>query len=298
MKKLLLCFLAALMIVLPSCGGDGEQSAETTPNTPAETTPAATTPADTTAEETTPAPIRDKETELKILFIGNSFTFFNDMPTKYFQSICGSEGYKVSVEAITNGGHYLSEFADVSDEYGKKVDKALRENKYDVVILQEQSGCPIADQSRFFGGVRDLAKKVKDNGAELYLYETWGYKEGYSKLVTHGGSTKIMEMKLRAAYTAIAEEVGAEVILAGVAMLDIHTQGKIEVYKDDLFHPSAKGSALVAYTIFAKVFMHDPRTVAYTCGVGKTTSAAMKEAAYKAVFEEQPIPDSYKIKIK
>ncbi len=298
MKRLLLCFLAALMIVLPSCGKEGDESAETTPNTPAETTPDATTPADTTAEETTAAPIRDKETELKILFIGNSFTFFNDMPTKYFQSICGSEGYKVKVEAITNGGHYLSEFADPSDEYGKKVDKALKNNKYDIVILQEQSGCPIANQSRFFGGVRDLAKKVKDNGAELYLYETWGYKEGYSKLSSHGGTTKIMEMKLRAAYTAIAEEVGAEVILAGVAMLDIHTQGKIEVYKDDLFHPSAKGSALVAYTIFAKVFMHDPRTVAYTCGVGKTTSAAMKEAAYKAVFEEQPIPDGYKIKIK
>jgi hypothetical protein len=32
--------------------------------------------------------------------------------------------------------------------------------------------------------------------------------------------------------------------------------------------------------------------------VGKTTSAAMKEGAYKAVFEEQPIPDGYKIKIK
>jgi hypothetical protein len=298
MKKLLLCFLAALMIVLPSCGGEGGQSAETTPNNPVETTPDASTPADTTAEETTSAFPRDKETELKILFIGNSFTFFNDMPTKYFQKICGSAGYNVSVEEITNGGHYLSEFADTSDEYGKKVDKALRENKYDIVILQEQSGCPIADQSRFFGGVRDLAKKVKDNGAELYLYETWGYKEGYSKLISHGGSTKIMEMKLRAAYTAIAEEVGAEVILAGVSMLDIHTQGKIEVYKDDLFHPSVKGSVLVAYTIFAKVFMEDPRALAYTCGVGKATSATMKEAAYKAVFEEQPIPDSYKIKIK
>jgi hypothetical protein len=309
MKRLLLCFLAALMIVLPSCGAEGDQTdAASTPATPAETTSAnnapnesadeKTTAAETTAEETTAGPIRDKETELKILFIGNSFTFFNDMPTKYFQNICGASGYKVNVEAITNGGHYLSKFADASDEYGAKVDKALKENKYDIVIIQEQSGCPIADPNRFFNGVRALAKKVKDNGAELYLFETWGYKEGYSKLVTHGGSTKIMEMKLRAAYTAIAEEVGAEVILAGVAMLDIHTQGKIEVYKDDLFHPSPKGSALVAYTIFAKVFMHDPRTVKYTCGVGESNSAAMKEAAYKAVFEEQPIPDGYKIKTK
>ncbi|MBR3964780.1 MAG: hypothetical protein IKJ80_05190 [Clostridia bacterium] len=293
MKKLLTFALAALMLVLPSCNGEAEQT--TAPTTP-ETTPAVTTPAETTAEETTA--LRDKETELRILFIGNSFTFYNDMPTKYFRNLCGAAGYKVKVEAITNGGHFLSEFADTSDEYGAKVDKALKNNKYDIVILQEQSGCPIANRSRFFGGVRDLAKKVKDNGAELYLYETWGYKKGYSKLSSHGGTTKIMEMKLRAAYTAIAEEVGAQVILAGVAMLDIHTQGKIEVYRDDLFHPSAKGSALVAYTIFAKIFMHDPRTVKYTCGMGEEISADMKEAAYKAVFEEQPIPDGYKVKTK
>ena len=295
MKRLLLFILAVSMLVLASCNGNGEST--TASVTTAETTPEATAE-ETTVEETTAAPLRDKETELNILFIGNSFTFYNDMPTKFFKNICGSAGYKVKIEAITNGGHYLAEFADTSDEYGKKVDKALKNNKYDVVILQEQSGCPIANPKKFYGGVRDLAKKVKDNGAELYLYETWGYKEGYSKLISHGGTTKNMEMKLRAAYTAIAEEVGAEVILAGVAMLDIHTQGKIDVYKSDLFHPSPKGSALVAYTIFAKVFMHDPRTVKYTCGVGESNSAAMKDAAYKAVFEEQPIPDEYKIKTK
>ena len=291
MKRLLLLILAVSMLVLASCNGNGE-------STTASVTTAETTPEATTAEETTAAPLRDKETELNILFIGNSFTFYNEMPTKFFKNICGSAGYKVKIEAITNGGHYLAEFADTSDEYGKKVDKALKNNKYDVVILQEQSGCPIANPKKFYGGVRDLAKKVKDNGAELYLYETWGYKKGYSKLSSHGGSTKIMEMKLRAAYTAIAEEVGAEVILAGVAMLDIHTQGKIEVYRDDLFHPSAQGSALVAYTIFGKIFMEDARNVKYNCGMSAENAAAMKEAAYKAVFGDNPVVDHYKVSTK
>ncbi len=295
MKRLLLFILAVSMLVLASCNGNGEST--TASVTTAETTPEATTE-ETTAEETAAAPLRDKETELNILFIGNSFTFYNDMPTKFFKNICGSAGYKVKIEAITNGGHYLAEFADTSDEYGKKVDKALKNNKYDVVILQEQSGCPIANPKKFYGGVRDLAKKVKDNGAELYLYETWGYKKGYSKLSSHGGSTKIMEMKLRAAYTAIAEEVGAEVILAGVAMLDIHTQGKIEVYRDDLFHPSAQGSALVAYTIFGKIFMEDARNVKYNCGMSAENAAAMKEAAYKAVFGDNPVVDHYKVSTK
>lgn len=66
-------------------------------------------------------------------------------------------------------------------------------------------------------------------------------------------------------------------------------------YLYSLPRQEARGNA---YTIFAKIFMHDPRTVKYTCGMGEEISADMKEAAYKAVFEEQPIPDGYKVKTK
>ncbi len=253
--------------------------------------------ADATTDETTTADAnkRDPNKEIKILFVGNSFTFYNDMPTAIFEKICTSAGYKVKVDSVTNGGHYLSEFADISDSYGLMVRSRLKKTKYDVVILQEQSGCAIKDPGRFYDGVRGLSELIKQNGAEIWLYETWGYKAGYSKLPTHGGDTATMEMKLRAAYTAIAEEVGASVSLVGTAMLDVHTNNtSFDVYNSDLFHPSVYGSTVAAFTLFASIFNEDPREVEFNGSVSSESASIIKEAAYKAVFNDNPVADEYK----
>ena len=147
---------------------------------------------------------------MKILFIGNSYTYYNDMPTAIFREFAVAAGHDVTVTAITKGAWTLEKFADPADEYGAKVHRALANEQYDYVILQEQSGRPIAKPEGFFDGSRDLAALVAENGAELWFYQTWGYKEGYSKLPTHGGTTEEMELMLRAAYDAIAEELGAK----------------------------------------------------------------------------------------
>lgn len=234
--------------------------------------------------------------EYKILFIGNSFTYFNDMPNAIFGEICRSAGYNVIVDSVTHGGYHLYKHADPADPCGKLVEEKLNENKYDYIILQEQSGSPVATPGLFYDGVRALAKKASENGAKLFLYETWGYKEGYSKLTTHGGDTVKMEMMLRAAYTAIGEEIGAEVIYVGAAMTDIYVSHKeINTYASDLFHPSAEGSTLAAFTIFSRIFGADPRQISYN-GVCASDEAAkaLKAAAYSAVFGENPIDEKYK----
>ena len=237
------------------------------------------------------SPDRSKTQTLNILFIGNSFTFYNEMPEKYFASICKEGGYKVNVTSITNGGHYLYEYADENDTYGAKVKSALENNKYDIVILQEQSRGAITNNERFNNAVRELAAMVKANGAELYLYSTWGYKAGYSKLSSCGGTTAAMEMKLRAAYTAIAEEVGAKVVYAGVAMLDIYKNTSINVYQSDMFHPSASGSLLVAYTFYATLFGEDPRALTYTAGLSASNVAKLRKAAFEAAFYAHPVTE-------
>ena len=76
-----------------------------------------------------------------VLFIGNSFTYYNDMPSTYFLSLAAKAGYRVRVTAITKGGYTLEKFADPADEQGKRVAEALdakNAGKYDYVVLQEQ----------------------------------------------------------------------------------------------------------------------------------------------------------------
>ena len=201
------------------------------------------------------------------------------------------------MDAITNGGYKLDQFANPDDEYGARVHRALKNEQYDYVIIQEQSGRPISNPAGFFDGSRDLAALVAENGAELWFYQTWGYKKGYSKLPTHGGTTKEMELLLRAAYDAIADELDAKVAHVGIAMYDLHLNDSFEpdVYDSDLYHPSKYGSIAAAWTIFASIFEIDPDEVDFDCGIDGEHLEIIKEAAYFAAFYPDPVPDGYKI---
>ena len=312
MKRIIALLLTVAILVAASVSCDDRPtgtSAATDPMT-LDTTLGEETPAgetldvessgeETKPEETLPddeadAP-RDPSRIYNVLFIGNSFTYRNNMHTDIFRRVCENAGYKLSIHAITNGGHYLWEFASPTDEYGKQVHEALKTRKYDIVIIQEQSGNAIANPARFYDGVRDLAALVEENGAELWLFETWGYKEGYSKLPTHGGTTAIMEMKLRAAYSAIAEEVSANVAYVGVAMIDVHTNHpEYDLYNADLYHPSKLGSTLAALTLCASVFRCDVREISFKSGLDVKSAEIFKDAAYNAVFGDNPVDEKYK----
>jgi len=240
----------------------------------------------------------DKEKEYSILFIGNSYTFYNDMPTAIFEELAASCGYQVEITAITRGGYRLSQFSDPADEYGAKVADALSgTKKIDIVILQEQSVRPATDNvPLFFSAVRNLTERIKAIGAKPVLYATWGRKAESSTLDTYGWTNESMTWKLAAAYQAIGDELGISVANVGLAFYDVYTtQENIELYNSDKSHPSYAGSYLAATTLFAKIFSVDPINIAYTGDLTSADAVALCEAARKAVFEPSAIPDEYQI---
>ena len=224
------------------------------------------------------------EKEYSILFIGNSYTYFHDMPTALFQKIAESAGYTVQVSSITKGGWTLEKHADIADEYGKAVDAALRENRYDYVILQEQSVRPASEPEKFYAAVRSLADKIRANGAAPILYATWGRKSGSKILAEHGWTNEVMTEKLAAAYRTIGKEIDAKVAYAGLAFYDVNTQhgDTVDLYDPDLSHPSAAGSYLAALTIFARIFDADPTEVTFNDDLPQATAAILKKAAKQA----------------
>lgn len=52
---------------------------------------------------------------MKMLFVGNSFTFYNDMPT-LFQNMANACALDVQVDKLTFGGYYLHQYADFESE--------------------------------------------------------------------------------------------------------------------------------------------------------------------------------------
>lgn len=238
----------------------------------------------------------DKDKEYKLLFIGNSYTYYNKMPEDIFRSIAVSAGYKVNVSSLTKGGWTLRKSADQNDELGQQVDSALKSNKYDFVIIQEQSLLPATEPAKFYDGVRSIYKKIKENGAKPYLYETWGRKKDHADLKEYGMTNATMTWKLAGAYTAIGKELGIDVSYAGLAFFDVYNSdlNSIELYNADSTHPSPAGSYLAALTLFADIFGYDPEAVGYRpTGIPETDAAILKKAAHDAAFNDVNIPKDY-----
>ncbi len=240
---------------------------------------------------------QEKDKKISILFIGNSYTYYNTMPTAIFRNIAKSAGYDLEVKSITNAAHTLAKFADPEDAYGKRVEKVLTgTKKYDYVILQEQSVLPAnANADNFYSAVRNLHEKIETTGAETILYSTWGRKEGSDTLTKKGWTSESMTWKLASAYQAIGDELNISVAHVGLAFLDVYTnQSDIELYNADLSHPSYAGSYLAAVTLFAKIFECDPTDLSYTGDLTETEADILCESAKKAVFDTPAIPDEYK----
>ncbi len=306
MKKKLIAILllASMLFSAAACAGNGETTTDPgdgtsapAPDNTTEAAPDATT-AETPEDTDPPVPevqILDKSKAYNFLFIGNSYTHYNDMPEQIFAKILTAAGYTAKVTRITKGGWYLIDSAKSTDEVGKQVDAAFKTRNYDYVILQEQSTCPAATPAKFYTGVRNLAEKVRADGATPILYGTWGRKAGHSVLANNGWTNESMTWMISAAYEAIGAELGIDVAYAGLAFYDVYTNNKnINIYDEDLTHPNATGSYLAAMTIFAKITGVDPTTVDYNANLTDEAAAILKEAARKAVFETPEIPAEYK----
>ncbi|MBE6608094.1 MAG: hypothetical protein E7633_06035 [Ruminococcaceae bacterium] len=232
----------------------------------------------------------EKNREYSVLFIGNSYTYFGDMPTKTFEKAAKAAGYDVKVTSITSGGYTLLEFADSADKHGARVDEALAGKKYDFVIMQEQSQRPASDPIKFIEGLSALHNKVKTAADKEFLYSTWGRKAESDDLTEAGWTSRYMTDRLAASYTVGGEKIGAEVCYVGLAFADIYENyPEINVYDPDCSHPSAIGSYLAGITIFAKIFGFDPRALDFDGSFDKKDTEILKTAAYKAVFEETVI---------
>lgn len=185
---------------------------------------------------------------MRILMLGNSFTYYHDMP-KMLAAIMGEE-----VVAHTRGGAFLHEHLDSQAELGAKTLKALKEEKWDYVVMQEQSKAPIFAKKDFMDSVGKLCTLIRENGAKPLLYATWAYREGSEKLESTGLSVPEMDRGLYNSYHEAAETNNA--LIADVGKAHTALRKYAELLEPDDFHPSAAGSILAAETI-ARVIEKD-----------------------------------------
>ena len=181
----------------------------------------------------------------RILYIGNSFTTRNDLPALLGNIADMGMGINLESKVISAGG------ASLRRHWNAGAANSISNEKWDYVVLQEQSTLPIKNPKRFHENVREFVPAINESGAQMVLYMTWARKNEPQNqaLLTDG-------------YNKIGDELGATVVPVGVAwqnLLEKHDRPIL--HTEDGSHPTFAGSYLAACTFYATLFGGDPTTL-------------------------------------
>jgi len=125
-----------------------------------------------------PPPTKDPTLPRTVLWLGNSYTYVNDMP-KMVQSLASHDGKTIIYDQHTNGGWTMGDHAASATSINK-----INSQKWDVVILQEQSQLPafgemqVCEQS--VRPIQSLSSAIRDNSPDtvIQFFGTWGRPDG------------------------------------------------------------------------------------------------------------------------
>lgn len=186
----------------------------------------------------------------RILFVGNSYTFYHDMPEAIFAPMAAERGLDVEVRSVTCGGYKLEWFADPENAEGKRLREVVAHRKFDWIVLQDHSLSTITDPGAFFGGLRRIKALLEDHTDRFLLYATWARKPGCPTLEEIGMTQAEMTRHIAEHYDEAARRFRMKAAHVGRAF-ERHAAAHPgeELYFEDLHHSSVLGSTIAARTI-------------------------------------------------
>jgi len=222
--------------------------------------------------------------ELKVLFIGNSYTRYASV---MINNLVHSSPYSdCTIEYIAPDSYMLQQHLSNNTTISN-----IRNGKWDFVVLQEQSQLPtVPDRSNeFYDAVAQLSNIIKESGAQAVLYMTWGRRDIDSMLPEINPNYETMQSNLVEAYKKAAHDSDALIAPVGLVWRNVrkdNPQLGYELYLSDGSHPSNKGTFLIACVFYATLFDADPTQLEFT---GSLTA---EEATYfKRQVKKVYIPD-------
>ena len=170
---------------------------------------------------------------MKTLFIGNSHTYYNDMPSM-FKDVCKKNGIDMHVTMLTKGGMGLDYHAD-----NEQTRFNILYGEYDYIILQHVAH-PMGEFSGMDEALGKIMEWIRQTESKPCLFMTW---------TMEGDEASQKEMSDR--YRYLADKYGCLLAAVGDRWWDqIHKYPEIDLFADDRRHASDAGSMLIAKTIF------------------------------------------------
>ncbi|MCS4305025.1 PKD domain-containing protein [Chryseobacterium sp. BIGb0232] len=228
------------------------------------------------------------QTSKKVFFIGNSYTYFNDLPA-LIQDIAQSTGDILEHQSQTPGGSTLQQHVNSTTV------TTLMQGNWDYVVLQEQSQLPsFTDQQvqnlvyPYAAQLSDLIKSTNGCGNVIF-YMTWGRKNGddsrcnvQPSVCTYEGMDDLISqhyIEMAKMNEALLSPVGK--VWRTIRQLD----PAMELYDQDKSHPSYIGSMAAAYTFYAVIFKKDPTLAPYNGNLTAAEAQFIKNTVKDVVYD-------------
>jgi hypothetical protein len=252
--------------------------------------------------------------QLNVLFIGNSLTYFYDMP-QTLQKMLDETNPNIKIDQMTNPGQslsgHLSDIVTSRTENGISVRKKedgeiseteikLKEKKWDIIILQTGTVSVLIPKNREIKvnkAVSDIKDLVDNPNCEFILFNTWPSKKEYPKKYCYSGysidksiedidycspiiENLEQEIKLiNESYDLVAEKNGIKKSDNGTKYYEILTEyPEIELYDDDI-HPNANGSFLNACVFYQMLTRKKATVLKFNGEIEPKTAELLKKIA-------------------
>lgn len=175
---------------------------------------------------------------LRVLFVGNSYTFYGNMPHLVAQ-MAKAQKRPLIVKSSVKGG---ASFEDHWKGNRKLITRQIIEKqRFDIVVLQEQSTRPITDPDSTLKYAKLLGEFIKQHGgATPYFYLTWAKENAPDQ-----------QAKLTDTYQKAAQQTGGKIIPIGIAWgIAREKYPHWKLYLEDLSHPTQLGAHLTAFVMY------------------------------------------------
>lgn len=228
-------------------------------------------------------------TTRKVYFVGNSYTYYNNMPVM-FRDFAAAKGDTVVYGMSAPGGYtFLQHCTDATTLAG------IASQSWDIVVLQEQSQRPSFPPAQVATDVYPYARRLdsiihaNDTCTQTMFMMTWGRRNGdamncgfYPVVCTYAG----MQGRLRESYMQMTQDNNAVVAPMGAAWkIIIDSFPTIDLFIADSSHPSVAGSYLQACVMYASVFHSPASGCTYTGGLTGSVATTLQRIADKVVLD-------------
>jgi len=214
-----------------------------------------------------------------VLFIGNSYTYVNDLP-QVFASLARSAGLTVQADELAPSGATLADHLA-----SPATETRLHATAWNVVVLQDQSQLPADPQGRqyeTFPSGAALVEKIRAVGAQPMFFVTPAHRDGWPAQGLAGYAQ--MQTAIDDGYLALAAAVHASAAPVGEAWrAAVLRDAGVKLWRYDGSHPEPLGTYLEACVFYATIFGRSPVGLAYRGGLPASDARLMQQIAAATV---------------